>query len=119
MSEKIANRDSLRRLARSRAFRETARRRAARTRRWRPWDGVIAPACVPQEIRYGPEPATGQQALDLRDRPLTATLRVFMANRGVWEALPGAGPTMAVPARETDVDLYLDRYASFLRAVTG
>jgi len=42
-----------------------------------------------------------------------------MANRGVWEALPGAGPTMAVPAGTTDVDHYLDAYASFLRAVAG
>jgi glutamate-1-semialdehyde 2,1-aminomutase len=66
---------------------------------------------------YGPEPKTGQQALALRDRLLTATQRIWMANRGVWEALPGAGPTMAVPAREADVDRYLDAYASFLRAV--
>ncbi len=68
---------------------------------------------------YGPEPTTGQQALSLKDRSLTAALRLFMANRGVWEALPGAGPTMAVPARAADVDHYLDVYASFLRAVAG
>ena len=68
---------------------------------------------------YGPEPKTGLQALALRDRALTATQRIWMANRGVWEALPGAGPTMAVPASEADVDRYLDAYASFLRAVTA
>lgn len=68
---------------------------------------------------YGPEPKTGQQALALRDPLLTRTQRIWMANRGVWEALPGAGPTMAVPAREADVDLYLDAYASFLRAVSA
>jgi glutamate-1-semialdehyde aminotransferase len=68
---------------------------------------------------YGPEPRTGQQALSLCDKPLTAALRVWMFNRGVWEALPGAGPTMAVPAREADVDHYLDAYASFLRAVAA
>ncbi len=67
---------------------------------------------------YGPEPKTGLQALALRDPLLTATQRLWMANRGVWEALPGAGPTLAVPARESDVDLYLDAYSSFLRAVT-
>ena len=66
---------------------------------------------------YGPEPRTGQQALALRDPLLTATQRIWMANRGVWEALPGAGPTLAVPARPDDVDRYLDAYASFLRAV--
>jgi hypothetical protein len=42
-----------------------------------------------------------------------------MANRGVWEALPGAGPTIAVPAQAGDVDRYLDAYASFLRAVAA
>ncbi len=68
---------------------------------------------------YGPEPKTGQEALALRDRPLTMTQRLWMANRGVWEALPGAGPTMAVPATEADVDRYLDAYAPFLRAVAG
>jgi glutamate-1-semialdehyde 2,1-aminomutase len=68
---------------------------------------------------YGPEPKTGHQALALRDKPLTATQRIWMANRGVWEALPGAGPTMAVPAREADVDRYLDAYGSFLRAVAA
>jgi glutamate-1-semialdehyde 2,1-aminomutase len=68
---------------------------------------------------YGPEPKTGQGALALRDLLLTKTMRLWMANRGVWEAIPGAGPTMAVPARDTDVDHYLDAYGSFLRAVAG
>src|SRR6266850_5061588 len=66
---------------------------------------------------YGPEPKTGLEALALRDRRLTKTQRLWMANRGVWEALPGAGPTLAVPVIEADVDRYLDAYASFLRAV--
>jgi glutamate-1-semialdehyde aminotransferase len=66
---------------------------------------------------HGPEPKTGLQALALRDRPLTVTQRLWMANRGVWEALPGAGPTIAVPAQAPDLDRYLDAYASFLRAV--
>jgi glutamate-1-semialdehyde 2,1-aminomutase len=68
---------------------------------------------------HGPEPKTGQEALALRDRPVTVAQRIWMANRGVWEALPGAGPTMSVPARAADVDRYLDAYASFLRAVAA
>jgi len=67
---------------------------------------------------YGPEPKTGLQALALRDRLLMVTQRLWMANRGVWEALPGAGPTIAVPAQAGDVDRYLDAYGSFLRAVS-
>src|SRR6266850_4748627 len=68
---------------------------------------------------YGPEPQTGQQALALRDSLLTATQRIWMANRSIWEALPGAGPTMAVPAGAADVDRYLEAYGSFLRAVAN
>jgi glutamate-1-semialdehyde 2,1-aminomutase len=68
---------------------------------------------------YGPEPQTGLEALALCDRPLTVTARLWMANRGVWEALPGAGPTVPLPATAPDVDRYLDAYASFLRAVAA
>ena len=68
---------------------------------------------------HGPEPKTGLEALALRDRPLTVAQRLWMANRGVWEALPGAGPTVPVPARAADVDRYLDAYGSFLRAVAA
>lgn len=68
---------------------------------------------------YGPEPKTGLEALALRDRLLTVAQRLWMANRGVWEALPGAGPTISVPARDADVDRYLDAYGSFLRAVAA
>jgi glutamate-1-semialdehyde 2,1-aminomutase len=68
---------------------------------------------------YGAEPKTGLQALALRDRLLTDTQRIWMANRGIWEALAGAGPTVSVPAREDDIDRYLDAYSSFLRAVAS
>ena len=30
-----------------------------------------------------------------------------MANRGVWEAIEGAGPAASVPATEADIDHYL------------
>ena len=53
---------------------------------------------------YGPQPRTGADAFALTDMDLlTALLRVWMANRGVWEALPGAGPTVPIPATEADV----------------
>jgi glutamate-1-semialdehyde 2,1-aminomutase len=67
---------------------------------------------------YGPQPRTGADAFALTDDLLTATLRVWMGNRGVWEALPGAGPTVPIPATQVDVERYLDAYASFLAAIT-
>jgi len=63
---------------------------------------------------YGPMPRTGAQAHALTDYPLTRLMRVWLANRGVWEALPGAGPTVPVPAARADVTRYLDAYADLL-----
>jgi glutamate-1-semialdehyde 2,1-aminomutase len=67
---------------------------------------------------YGPRPRTGAQAADLVDNDLTALMRIWLANRGIWEALPGAGPTVPVPATSEDVGQYLDAYAGLLTAIS-
>ncbi len=63
---------------------------------------------------YGPQPRTGAQAYALTDGELTRLIRVWLANRGVWEALPGAGPTVCVPATGADVTRYTEAYAELL-----
>jgi glutamate-1-semialdehyde 2,1-aminomutase len=63
---------------------------------------------------YGPRPRTGAEAFSLTDDDLTRLLRIWLANRGVWEALSGAGPTVPVPATHGDVDRYLQAYAELL-----
>src|SRR5215470_8397088 len=63
---------------------------------------------------YGPIPRTGAQAHALTDGQLTRLMRVWLDNRGVWEALPGAGPTVPVPAARSDVTRYLEAYADLL-----
>jgi glutamate-1-semialdehyde 2,1-aminomutase len=68
---------------------------------------------------YGPHPRTGADAYALTDMDLTRLLRLWMANRGVWEALPGAGPTIPVPGTEADVDRYLQAYVDLLVALTS
>lgn len=68
---------------------------------------------------YGPQPRTGADAHALVDAPLTKSLRIWLANRGIWEALPGAGPTVPIPATDADVDLYLDGYRGWLAAIAG
>ena len=50
---------------------------------------------------------------------LTRLLRVWMANRGIWDALPGAGPTCPIPTTDADVDRYLDAYAELLSTLTA
>jgi glutamate-1-semialdehyde 2,1-aminomutase len=63
---------------------------------------------------YGPRPRTGAEAHALTDDRLTRLMRVWLANRGVWEALPGAGPTACVPATRADVNRYLEAYGELL-----
>jgi glutamate-1-semialdehyde 2,1-aminomutase len=59
-------------------------------------------------------PRTGAQADALTDDLLTRLMRLWLANRGVWDALPGAGPTVPIPASRADVDLYLQAYGELL-----
>jgi glutamate-1-semialdehyde 2,1-aminomutase len=77
--------------------------------------------------RFGPRsgttfaPALPRDAETSRrswDDRLTRTLRLWLGNRGVWEAIAGAGPTMSVPADDDDVDRYVDAYAGLLAALT-
>jgi len=68
---------------------------------------------------YGPQPSTGAAAFELTDDELTHLMRIWLANRGVWEALPGAGPTVPVPATRTDVGHYLTAYGELLAALTA
>jgi glutamate-1-semialdehyde 2,1-aminomutase len=63
---------------------------------------------------YGPVPRTGEQAHALTDDLLTRLLRVWLANRGIWDALAGAGPTVPVPATRADVDRYVSAYGELL-----
>jgi glutamate-1-semialdehyde 2,1-aminomutase len=67
---------------------------------------------------YGPQPRTGAAAFELTDYELTRLMRIWLANRGIWEALAGAGPTVPVPATHTDVGHYLTAYAELLAALT-
>ncbi len=59
-------------------------------------------------VAYAPDlPRNAVEAKRIQDPPFTALWRMFLANRGVWEAIPGAGPTVSVPAGAEDVDGYL------------
>ena len=44
-------------------------------------------------------------------------MTIWLANRGVWEALPGAGPTVPVPATHADVTRYVEAYSELLAAL--
>jgi glutamate-1-semialdehyde 2,1-aminomutase len=62
--------------------------------------------------------AHGGRGLLPHDGELTRLLRTWLANRGIWEALAGAGPTVPVPATHAEVDRYLQAYAELLETLT-
>jgi glutamate-1-semialdehyde 2,1-aminomutase len=61
---------------------------------------------------YGPAPSTSTEALALAvaNVDLTRLIRIWLANRGIWEALPGAGPNVPLPATSDDIRHYLTAY---------
>jgi glutamate-1-semialdehyde 2,1-aminomutase len=59
-------------------------------------------------------PRTATEALADLDVPLRRLMRVYLANRGVWDAIVGAGPTCSVAATDEDVDAYLTAVAGLL-----
>ena len=64
-------------------------------------------------------PRDADEAYEALDVPLRRLIRVYLANRGVWEAIIGAGPTCSVPATEGDVDAYVDAFGSLLEELTS
>ncbi len=69
---------------------------------------------------YGPAPSTSTEALALAvaNVDLTRLFRIWLANRGIWEALPGAGPNVPIPATSEDIRQYLTAYDELLDALT-
>lgn len=63
-------------------------------------------------------PRNAREAEASEDALLTNLFRVWLANRGVWEAIPGAGPTAPVPATAEDVNRYVRAYDSPVRELT-
>jgi glutamate-1-semialdehyde 2,1-aminomutase len=71
-------------------------------------------------VTYAPRmPRDAADADATKDVELLVTARVYLANRGVWEAIVGAGPTCSVPASDADVGRYVDAYTSFVRELTA
>jgi glutamate-1-semialdehyde 2,1-aminomutase len=51
------------------------------------------------------------------DLELFNAQRLYMANRGVWEAIDSAGPACGIQTTVEQVDRYLDTLDGFLREV--
>jgi len=91
---------------------------AAAARHGLPWRahrlGGRSGFCLEPEL-----PRTAEDAERSLDDRLIDTRRLFLANRGVWEAIASAGPAISFAHEETDVDAYLAVLDAFLGEVTG
>jgi glutamate-1-semialdehyde 2,1-aminomutase len=89
--------------------------RSSIARRGMPWSVVQlgGHACY----FFAPEPPVDGASSRLADDPdLRALIRVFMANRGVWESGWWLGPTVSVAHSEQDVRTYVGVFDAFLEA---
>ena len=91
--------------------------RAAIARAGLPWS--VVQHGRPRFYFFAPEPpidGAGSRAAD--DPALRALIRVYMANRGVWESGWWLGPTVSVAHAPGDVDRYVATFDDFLTEVT-
>ncbi len=65
-------------------------------------------------VLYPDLPRDAHEAWHSLPRAFTAAKRLFMANRGVWEAIESAGPACSFAHGEGDVDRYLEVSEDFV-----
>ncbi len=64
-------------------------------------------------------PKNAVEAGAAADFRLNRLHRLFLANRGVWEAILTAGPCVSTEANRDDMDLYLNVFRDLVRAMTA
>ena len=64
-------------------------------------------------------PSDGAQSRQDDDPALRALMRVYLANRGVWESGWWLGPTVSVAHASADVERYLAAMGELVDDVTG
>lgn len=62
-------------------------------------------------------PRTGVEGYQSLDYDLIDTRRVFMANRGIWDAVAAAGPQASIAHSPTHINTYLSAASEFLDSV--
>ncbi|HEY4162659.1 MAG TPA: aminotransferase class III-fold pyridoxal phosphate-dependent enzyme [Dongiaceae bacterium] len=64
-------------------------------------------------------PRNAAEAYRSLDREFVETRRLFMLNRGIWEAIRSAGPAISFAHERIDVDRYLEVAENFLSDLRG
>jgi len=71
-------------------------------------------------FNYGPAlPRTAAEARAQARPDIHQLLRLYMANRGVWESVITAGPTVSFAASADDVEFYLRNFRAFVAELCG
>ena len=69
---------------------------------------------------FGPgQPKNASDFGRYSDPFLYNAMRAYYANRGVWEAISSAGPTVSFVMEASDIDFYLERVDEFLNELTS
>jgi glutamate-1-semialdehyde 2,1-aminomutase len=69
---------------------------------------------------FGPEqPKNSNEFGRYGDPFLYNAMRVYYANRGVWEAISSAGPAVSFVMEDSDINFYLERVDEFLTELTN
>ena len=69
-------------------------------------------------VLFSELPRNARESERSMDPLFVNTRRVFMANRGIWEAIDSAGPACSFAHTEADVNRYLAVADEFVQAVT-
>ena len=71
------------------------------------------------QFRLTPEtPRNGAESFASLVLPLADARKVYLLNRGVWDSIATAGPSVSYAIDEADVDIYIDAAGKFLRDLT-
>jgi glutamate-1-semialdehyde 2,1-aminomutase len=64
-------------------------------------------------------PRNAGEARQTFDKDLYNLQRVYLANRGIWDAIDSAGPAVSLAADDAYVDAYLEAFDGFLAELTS
>jgi hypothetical protein len=64
-------------------------------------------------------PHTAAEARRMARPDVHTLLRLYMANRGVWESVITAGPTVSFAASADDIEFYLKAFREFVAELCG
>ena len=71
------------------------------------------------QFRLSPEvPRNGAESYASIVLPLADARKVFLLNRGVWDSIATAGPSVSYAIDEADIDTYITAAAEFLQELT-